>query len=287
MKLYHFACLSSLSLLIACASEKDQSNQEVAIEENSEPTMSEVAEANPSYWGYIDYLWASNGENFTQEKFSAYVQDWRVEADATDVAYTSFGYVPVEPDERFDGVWAVSWKSKALRDQAWEKWLSKGSTEKLAEKHEDFITLGGENYEDVFGFYAFRPREMSNPWVSQTGPDQAPYNVDIRFCNFNENMGFDDLREVINSDFYPWLDNYELSNPDDSYNFSIEVPTREDATFDYLWKNIHKTAEQADQGNNAWIESGLDIQGKFDSVSTCEPSNGFSRFAGYMIKEEA
>ena len=80
MKLNHFACLSSLSLLLACASENEPSNQEVVSEENSEPTMNEVAEANPSYWGYIDYLWARNGENFTQEKFSAYVQDWRIEA---------------------------------------------------------------------------------------------------------------------------------------------------------------------------------------------------------------
>ena len=270
--------ICSAIFIIAGCSDKEAEVQ--TVEAAPEPTMTELAESNASYWGYIDYLWARNGDSFSQEGFSAYLADWIVEANATGVPYTSFGYVPAEPNENFDGVWAVAWKSKALRDEAWDKWLASDSTEKLASAHSGMITLGGEEYEDVYGFYAFRPREMSNPW-NDIGPEQEPYNVDIMFCSFNDGQGFENLREVIAGDFSPWLDSYEAANPDTSYNFSIEVPSYQpDPAFDYIWKNIHRNSAQADAGNAAWTETGVAIQEKFDVVSTCQPP---ARFAGYSF----
>tara|TARA_B100001093_G_scaffold485457_1_gene519826 strand:+ start:88 stop:936 length:849 start_codon:yes stop_codon:yes gene_type:complete len=273
-------------LLIICAAMfliagcSDKETEVKVVDTKPEPTMTELAESNDSYWGYIDYLWARNGDSYSPEAFWNYTEDWIEEANATGVAYSSFGYVPAEPNENFDGIWAVSWKSKALRDEAWDKWLARGSSKKLASANPDTITLGGEEYEHVYGFYAFRPRELSNPW-DDIGPEQDPYNVDIMFCNFNAGQGFENLREVIAGDFSPWLDSYEAANPDASYNFSIEVPSYQpDPAFDYIWKNIHRNSAQADAGNAAWVESGGDIQAKFDTIADCQPP---ARFAGYSF----
>ncbi|MFQ3263315.1 MAG: hypothetical protein ACI8W6_000632 [Porticoccaceae bacterium] len=245
--------------------------------------MTELAEANPSYWGYIDYLWAENGDSFSDDGFAAYLADWIVEADALDVPYSSFGYVPSMPNENFDGIWAVAWKNKALRDEAWEKWIANGSSEKLASTHSQTLTLGGQNYENVFGFYAFRPRALSNPW-DDIGPNQKPYNVDIMFCSFNDGQGYEQLRNTITNDLTPWLDAYELENPTASYNFSIEVPSyKPDPSFDYIWKNIHRNTVQADAGNAAWAATGSEIQEKFDDIANCQPP---ARFAGYSFVNE-
>ena len=270
--------ICSAIFVIAGCSDKEAEVQ--TVEAAPEPTMTELAESNASYWGYIDYLWARNGDSYSPEAFWNYTEDWIEEANATGVAYSSFGYVPAEPNENFDGIWAVSWRSKALRDEAWDKWLASGSTKKLASAHPDTITLGGDEYENVYGFYAFRPRELSNPW-DDIGPEQDPYNVDIMFCSFNDGQGFENLREVIAGDFSPWLDSYEVTNPDTSYNFSIEVPSYQpDPPFDYIWKNIHRNSAQADAGNAAWVESGGDIQAKFDTIADCQPP---ARFAGYSF----
>ena len=212
---------SVLLIFVGCAQKETEVK---VIDATPEPSMTEIAESNPAYWGYIDYLWAKNGESFSQEGFSAYLADWIDEANRTGVPYVSFGYVPTESNENFDGVWAVSWKSKALRDEAWDKWIANKSTEKLTSTHSSTINLGGENYKNVFGFYAFRPREMSNPW-NDIGPNQEPYNVDIMFCSFNEGQGFEQIKEIVAAEFAPWLDDYEIANPEASYNFSIEVPS--------------------------------------------------------------
>jgi hypothetical protein len=268
---------SALLTIAGCA----QNRVEVKpVEAAPEPTMTEIAESNPSYWGYIDYLWAENGDSFSEEGFAAFLSDWIVEANKTGVSYTSFGYVPKESTENFDGIWAVAWKSKALRDEAWEKWIANKSAENLSENHSETITLGGEDYKNVFGFYAFRPREMSNPW-NDIGPEQEPYNVDVMFCSFNEGQGADQLKSTISSEFSPWLDAYQEENPEASYNFSIEVPSYDpDPDFDYLWKNIHRNEAQANAGNAAWAETGGEIQKKFDTIATCQPP---VRFAGYSF----
>ena len=270
---------SVLLATVGCAQKEATVQSPAAVQA---PSMTEIAEANPTYWGYIDYLWAKNGESFSEDAFAAYLADWLTEADATNVPYNSFGYVPVTPNEDFDGVWAVAWKSKALRDEAWKNWMANESTEKLTSTHSATINLGGENYENVFGFYAFRPREMSNPWISEIGPDQTPYNVDIQFCNFNDGQGFDQLKDVVAAEFSPWLDAYDKKHPAASYNFSIEVPANADATFDYIWKNIHRNTLQANEGNAAWAETGGDIQAKFDAVAVCQPPG---RFAGYSFRD--
>ena len=268
---------SVLLIFVGCAQKETEVR---VIDATPEPSMTEIAESNPAYWGYIDYLWAKNGESFSQEGFSAYLADWIDEANRTGVPYVSFGYVPTESNENFDGVWAVSWKSKALRDEAWDKWIANKSTEKLTSTHSSTINLGGENYKNVFGFYAFRPREMSNPW-NDIGPNQEPYNVDIMFCSFNEGQGFEQIKEVVAAEFAPWLDDYEIANPEASYNFSIEVPSYQpDPAFDYIWKNIHRNTAQADAGNAAWAETGGEIQEKFDAIADCQPP---ARFAGYSF----
>jgi hypothetical protein len=267
-----------LLAVAGCTETEDQ-----AVTADPTPSMTELAEANPSYWGYIDYLWAENGDSFSDDGFAAYLADWIVEADAIDVPYSSFGYVPSMPNENFDGLWAVAWKSKALRDEAWDKWIANGSSEKLASTHSQTLTLGGQNYENVFGFYAFRPRALSNPW-DDIGPDQKPYNVDIMFCSFNDGQGYEQLRDTITNDLTPWLDAYELENPTASYNFSIEVPSyKPDPSFDYIWKNIHRNTVQADAGNAAWAATGSEIQEKFDDIANCQPP---ARFAGYSFVNE-
>jgi hypothetical protein len=279
MKKLFITCLAMFA--IAGCSEKEADVQ--SMEPAPELTMTQAAESNPSYWGYIDYLWAKNGDSFSQEGFAAYLADWVNEANRTNIPYTSFGYVPTESNENFDGVWAVSWKSKALRNQAWDNWMANGSAEKLASAHSGTLTLGGEDYENVYGFYAFRPREMSNPW-NDIGPEQTPYNVDLMFCSFNDGKDFEDLRNVIVEEFSPWLDAYEAANAATSYNFSIEVPSYDpDPAFDYIWKNIHRNSDQADAGNAAWAESGGDIQDKFDSIADCQPP---ARFEGYSFVNE-
>ena len=119
---------SVLLATVGCAQKEATVQSPAAVQA---PSMTEIAEANPTYWGYIDYLWAKNGESFSEDAFAAYLADWLTEADATNVPYNSFGYVPVTPNEDFDGVWAVAWKSKALRDEAWKNWMANESTEKL------------------------------------------------------------------------------------------------------------------------------------------------------------
>ena len=68
-----------------------------------EPSMTAIAESNPASWGYIDYLWAKNGESFSQEGFSAYLDDWIAEANRTGVPSVSAGSVPTESHDNFCG----------------------------------------------------------------------------------------------------------------------------------------------------------------------------------------
>ena len=42
-----------LLAVAGCTKTEDQ-----AVAADPTPSMTELAEANPSYWGYIDYLWA-------------------------------------------------------------------------------------------------------------------------------------------------------------------------------------------------------------------------------------
>ena len=66
-----------LLAVAGCTETEDQ-----AVTADPTPSMTELAEANPSYWGYIDYLWAENGDSFSDDGFAAYLADWIVEADA-------------------------------------------------------------------------------------------------------------------------------------------------------------------------------------------------------------
>ena len=60
--------ICSAIFIIAGCSDKESEVQKV--EAVPEPTMTELAESNASYWGYIDYLWAKNGDSFSQEAVS-------------------------------------------------------------------------------------------------------------------------------------------------------------------------------------------------------------------------
>jgi len=269
-----------LLLLFACAQEQTETKTAEIV---STKTLTEMAESNPDYWGYIDYVWVKDGEAMSEETFAAYVTDWVKEADATGVPYSSYGYVPVETTDNYDGIWVVAWKSKALRDSAWEKWTANGSRAKLDAAHPDTLVVGGDNYEDVYSFYSFRPRDPVGEWSVSTGSDQKPYNIDVTFCNFNEGQGFDQLRTVLTDDFYPWLAATEQDISADSYFFSIEIPENQDASYDYMWKNLHISAAEADAGSAAFQATGTAIQEKFDQVASCNP---MTRFNGYFIKLE-
>lgn len=273
------ALIPILLLLFACAQEQTETKTAEIV---STKTLTEMAESNPDYWGYIDYVWTKDGEAMSDESLAAYVIDWVKEADATGVPYNSYGYIPVEATDNYDGIWVVAWKSKALRDQAWEKWIANGSRAKLDAAHPDTIMVGGENYEDVYSFYSFRPREPAStePWAG-VGTSEKPYNIDASLCSFKDGQGFDQLRDVLTNDFYPWLDTGVEEYP--GYTFSIEVPENQDADFDYLWKNLHPSAALADSGNADFQATGVAIQEKFDQVANCNP---MTRFDGYFIKLE-
>ena len=65
-------------LLIICAAMfliagcSDKQTEVKVVETKPEPTMTELAESNDSYWGYIDYLWTRNGDIFSRSFLELY-----------------------------------------------------------------------------------------------------------------------------------------------------------------------------------------------------------------------
>jgi len=237
----------------------------------------EEAEMSPesleNYGGYIEYVWVNAGENNSPETFSGFVADWNGEMDAQGSSISAFAYLPTQENDNWDGLWVNAFPNKAARNEAWARYAEAGTEDRLASAHPGVIEPVGETYGDnAYGFYRFDPGELPTPAMSPSvGPDQTPYAVGALFCSFNDGQGWEELSAAISGSYVPWL--ASLEGMETGYAFAIEVPDFETDQFDYLWKNIHQTADGAAAGGAAWAETGGDVQATFDEIATCtEPS---------------
>lgn len=275
---------TAIGVLAACqpvteAADEAEATVDAAVEVAEVEVMD--PESFDNYGGYIEYVWLKAGENNSPETFSAFVADWNAATDEAGSEMSAYAYVPMQENENWDGLWVNAFPNKAARNEAWASYEAAGTEAALAAAHPGVIEPVGETYGDnAYGFYRYDAEDLpTNTMTASTGPDQTPYAVGVLACSFNEGQSWDELGAAIETSYIPWL--ATLDEDTSGYAMAIEVPDFETDQFDYLWKNIHQTAEGAAEGGAAWAETGAEVQAVLESIATCGEQS-FS--AGYVLR---
>jgi len=275
---------TAVGVLVACQPATETAPEaEAAVDAVVETAEAEAMdpESADSYGGYIEYVWLKSGENNSPEAFSAFVADWNAATDEAGSDMSAYAYVPMEENENWDGLWVNAFPNKAARNDAWADYAAAGTEAALAAAHPGVIEPVGETYADnAYGFYRYDVSDLPTSTMTPSlGPDQTPYAVGVLACSFNEGQSWEELGALIETSYIPWLET--VASDGGGYALAIEVPDFETDQFDYLWKNIHETADSAAAGGAAWAESGADVQAAFEDVATCSDQS-FS--AGYVLR---
>ena len=253
--------------LLACSPAERPADKSVA---SSGSDMSQESAAEPS--GYIEYLWCTDGENYSVESVKAREEIWLEEV--SQLGLNRMGSAEITPlgwsSENFDRVSVLFWENKVERDSGWEAYLSSGIEERLNQAYPGVESCGGDGWANVYPMnsYRLREREASDSFV-----------VGYQFCNFNEGQGRDNLREFLAGPWSEFLDRYDSENPEISFGTAVNVPDFDDEgverhegvpdTFDYLWVNIWSNAAERDSGWSAVEEYGNTMMEAANIVSTC------------------
>ncbi len=275
--------ITILLVSVGCAKQDDMGETAVAA---ATPEVTEAAASNgPS--AYYEYLWCSEGDDFSQEKLAELTADWNSVIDGLDSPeLAAFGYVPRDVEmEELDGLWVLRWNSKSDSAAGWDAYAASEAAQAHEAAYASVLTCGSEVGVDRFGFDAYIPRPMP---ASFTG-EPSPYYLTNTFCSFNEGKGPDDLRAVVMDEYLPMLAMAAEANPDSSYWFMIGAPDFEErpmGSYDFNWINYWQTAEEGMASANAFAESeeGQSIMASLNQVGTCQDAQAWD---GYLIRSNA
>ena len=265
--------------LIAC------SPAERPVEENTVSSGSDMSsEEVPEPTGYTEYLWCSNGENYSQEAADARNAMWVEEVNS--LGMTNLGSAEITPSgwpsDNFDRVSILFWENKSARDAGWEAYLASGIEEKLNEAYPGVEICGGENWKNVYPNNSYRLREAT---ITDS------FMVGYQFCNFNEDKGPEDLRAFVGGPWSDFLQRYDSENPAVNFGTSVNVPDFDDEsvevhegvpdTFDYIWVNLWSDEAGRNSGWSAVEEYGQEMMSAANSVSACSEEQAWS---GSIVK---
>ena len=77
----------------------------------------------------------------------------------------------------------ITWPDKETRDSGWETYLAQNIQASLDEQFPDVEQCGGDNWENVYGFAAYKTRDASVAWDRENTEAMVSY----RFCSYQEN----------------------------------------------------------------------------------------------------
>ncbi|MDX1515431.1 MAG: hypothetical protein R3288_01255 [Woeseiaceae bacterium] len=122
---------------------------------------------------------------------------------------------------------------------------------------------------------------VCNPAAADEHESAATFSpVEAFTCNYNDDMGPDDLDEVI-EDWNEFLDDEGVT----TYWASTLVPYYYGAeSFDFGWLGAWQTGAAMGEGTDMWLAKGREFERRFDEVATCDTH---VNFAATMIKKPA
>ena len=234
---------------------------------------------SPEPNGYTEYLWCSNGENYSQEAVDARNAMWIQEVNA--LGMTGLGSADITPSgwssENFDRVTILFWENKEARDAGWKSYLDSGIEDKLEEAYPGVETCGGENWANVYPNNSYRLREVT---LSDS------FTVGYQFCDFNEGKGREDLRNFLAGPWTEFLTRYDSENPTASFGTNVNVPDFDDETvevhegvpdtFDYIWVNLWGDEAGLNSGWAAVEDYGQGMMETANSVADCSEEQVWS-----------
>ena len=253
--------------LFACSPAERPADNSVAA---SESDVGEETAPEPN--AYVEYLWCSNGVNYSKEAADARNAMW---VDAVNgVGMSDLGASEITPagwtSENFDRITVLFWENKEARDAGWDTYLKSGIEEQLNEAYPDVETCGGEDWANVYPTNSYQIRQTSL---------SDPFTVGYQFCNFNEGKGPEDVREFLAGPWTDFLQRYDSENANSSYGLSINVPDFDDEavevhegvpdTFDYIWVNLWGDQGERADGLAAVEEYGQSMMQAANEASTC------------------
>ena len=252
--------------LLACSPAERPADKSVVAPESN------ASETTPEPNMYVEYLWCSNGENYSKEAADARNAMW-VDA-VNSLGMKDLGASEITPlgwsSENFDRVSILFWENKEARDAGWDAYLKSGIEERLNEAYPDVETCGGEDWANVYPTNSYQIRQVD---LSDS------FTVGYQFCNFNEGKGPEDLRAFIRGPWADFLARFESENPTMTFGTSVNVPDFDDEavevhegvpdTFDYLWVNLWGDPSQREMGWAAVAEYGQDMMQAANETATC------------------
>ena len=174
--------------------------------------------------------------------------------------------------------WQLLWDSKQKADAFWNDGPS-DEFKAWADRHRSVMVCDGEgirNYDVDFP----RPADKVGEWDG----DGAFVSV-VYQCNSTT----DDVAEgkqqmkALYSEFLDYVDNedknaswhiWSKTGKRGPYNFAVYTHNGENPDpfmdYDFYWMNYYETDAEATARLGRWVETGGDLQAKFDEFSTCE-----------------
>lgn len=227
---------------------------------------------------YNEFVWCSNGPNYTPEGRAANLAFW-VDAEQNTLQQKGLAAMSLLPrgvaGGGIDRMHLLMWKDKATRDAGWAAYTEAGIQEAMEAANPGVEHCGGENWEDVYPWNVYQPRM---PSVALNPAESQPV-VGYRFCSLNEGKVRDDFRAVIRGEFIPYLDANEAANGPSAFNFLVQVPDPAVPSpagrggipekFDYMWTNIWASSAEYETVMATWSQEGQAVQAAFDAVVTC------------------
>ena len=254
-----------MAFLFACSpAERPEAEGDIA--------ASGSVDAAPEPTGYTEYIWCSNGENYSQKSSDARNEMW-VEA-LNDLGMSSMAAAEITPSgwssENFDRSTVLFWENKESRDAGWEAYLAAGVEEKLEKAYPGVEVCGGEGWQNVYPTNSYSIREAKL---------DKEFKVGYQFCDFNEGKVPEDLRAFVRGPWAEFLKQYDSQNPLSTYGLNINTPDFDNEavevhegvpeTFDYIWVNLWGDAAELDRGWSAVDEYGEGMMKAVNEVAVC------------------
>ncbi len=187
-------------------------------------------------------------------------------------------------------LWQLFWDSKQKADAFWNA----GPTEEFkawADKHRSVMHCDGEGRRN-YDVDLPRPQNKQGEWDGDTVLVSVAYQCKFTTTDedgvvtpmedkeegkrqmqalYSEFMDYVDVQDK-NASWHIW----SKSGKRGPYNFGVYTHSGENPEqfmeYDFYWMNYYETDEEARGRLAAWVETGADLQAKFDEFSTCEES---------------
>mgnify|MGYP001283297364 CR=1 FL=1 len=246
--------------------------------------------AAPKTPKFSQFMTCTMGENWSNENVNIMMDEWN----DMNVNGMSFalghqvieGDAPVANDNQIS--WQLFWDNQSKAESFWKAGPSK-EFKVWADKHRSVMYCDGEGRRN-YDVDLPRPREKQGDWDGDTELVSVVYQ-----CNFTvkdeegNSVPMEDKADgemqlkAMYSEFLDYVDQREAdaswhiwstTGKRGPYNFGVYTHNGENPDpymdYDFYWMNYYETVTEAKDRLADWVNTGSDLQAKFDEFSTCE-----------------